>query len=143
MNVEKKSLTLNKSFGASAERVFDAWINPETARKFLFATATGEIIRCEIDARAGGKFTITRRDEQGETDHVGEYEVVDRPRRLVFTFGVPRYSSEMTRVSIEIVSTESGCDLTLTHEGVLPEWAEKSKEGWMMILGNLGRALGD
>jgi uncharacterized protein YndB with AHSA1/START domain len=136
------TITVRKSFSASPERVFDAWISPETAKKFLFATSDGEIIRCEIDARAGGKFVITRRDAQGDTDHVGEYEVVDRPQRLVFTFGVPRYSPEMTRVSIDILPTAQGCDLTLTHEGVLSEWAEKSKEGWTMILDSLEDNLG-
>jgi uncharacterized protein YndB with AHSA1/START domain len=142
MKTDAKTLQVKKSFTASPERVFDAWINPETAKKFLFATSDGEIVRCEIDARVGGKFVITRRDGQGDTEHVGEYEVVDRPRRLLFTFGVPRYSPEMTRVSLDFLPTESGCDLTLTHEGVLSEWAEKSKEGWTMILGNLEKGLG-
>lgn len=139
MQTDNTTLQVKKSFSASAERVFDAWIDPEKAPKFLFATETGEIVRCEIDAKPLGKFIITRRDpaEGGDVDHIGEYLVVDRPKRLVFTFGVPKYSELMTTVSIDIVPTSSGCDLTLTHEGVLPEWSEKSKEGWTMILGNL------
>jgi uncharacterized protein YndB with AHSA1/START domain len=141
MQIETKTLQVIKSFTASPERVFDAWLDPEKVKMFLFATPTGEIVRCEIDARVGGKFTITRRDEQGDTDHVGEYEVIDRPRRLVFTFGVPRYSPEMTRVSLDFVPTSEGCELTLTHEGVLPEWSEKTKEGWTMILDGLGKTL--
>ena len=142
MKTDTQSLQVRKSFTASPERVFDAWIDPDKAPKFLFATPDGKITRCDIDARPGGRFTIVRRDEQGDTEHVGEYEVVDRPRRLVFTFGVPRYSSEMTRVSIDITPTSSGCDLTLTHEGVLPDWAEKTKEGWTMILDSLAKAVG-
>jgi hypothetical protein len=37
----------------------------------------------------------------------------------------------------------TGCELTLTHEGVLPEWLEQSKEGWGMILDSLAAGLGE
>ena len=141
MKTETRSLQVKKAFTATTERVFDAWLDPEKAKRFLFATQSGEIVRCEIDARPGGRFTITRRDEQGDTEHVGQYEVVDRPKRLVFTFGVPRYSEVMTTVKIDIVPLDSGCELTLTHEGVLPEWKEKSVEGWTMILDGLENRL--
>ena len=77
----------------------------------------------EIDARVGGCFNITRRDGE-DVEHVGTYLEIDRPRRLVFTFGVPKFSAQMTRVSIDLKPLPAGCELTLTHEGVLPEWLE-------------------
>jgi hypothetical protein len=40
----------------------------------------------------------------------------------------------MTRVSIDLKPLPTGCELTLTHEGVLPEWLERGREGWGMIL---------
>lgn len=74
-------------------------------------------------------------------EHVGEYLELDRPRRIVFTFGVPKYAGAMTRVSIDIVAAGSGCDLSLLHEGVLPPWAEATEQGWGSILGHLERNL--
>ena len=128
-------------YSASAERVFDAWLDPKTAGEWLFATPTGQITRMEIDPRQGGKFTIVRRDGE-EFEHVGEYIEIDRPRRLVFTFGVPRVSPEFTRVAIEIVRVGSGCELALTQDGVLPDYAEPNVKGWTMILDTLERVLG-
>lgn len=134
-------LSVSRQFDASAERVFDAWLDPATAGRWLFATTTGTMVRAEIDARVGGRFRFTDRRDGEDVDHVGEYLEIDRPRRLVFTFGVPKYSAEMTRVTVEIAPSGMGCELTLTHDGVLPEWREKTREGWGTILDGLARAL--
>lgn len=127
---------VKRSFSASAEQVFDAWLDPALACRFLFVTPTGQMIRTDIDARVGGGFVIVRRDGE-DVEHVGQYLEIVRPHRLVFTFGVPKFSPEMTLVTLDIVPAGSGCELTLTHEKVLPEWASKTQEGWGMILGNL------
>ena len=90
--------------------------------------------------RIGGKFVLVRSDGD-DVEHVGEYVEIDRPCRLVFTFGVPKYSPVITKVTIDIVATDTGCELTLTHDGVLPEWASPTESGWEMILDGLGRTL--
>ena len=128
---------VTRRFGASAERVFDAWLDPKTAGRWLFATPTGQMVRVEIDARVGGRFIFVDRRNGEDIEHRGEYLEIDRPRRLVFTFAVPKYSRETTRVSIDIAPRDSGCELTLTHEGVLPEYADRTKAGWTEILGRL------
>jgi uncharacterized protein YndB with AHSA1/START domain len=128
-------------FEASAERVFDAWLDPKTAGRWLFATPTGQMVRVEIDARVGGRFIFVDRREGEDIEHCGEYLDIDRPRRLVFAFGVPKYSPEMTHVRIEIVPREAGCQLTLTHEGVLPEYTSRTQAGWTEILARLAAVL--
>lgn len=128
-------------YNAAPERVFDAWLDPKLAGKFLFATPTGEMVRVEIDARVGGKFRITdRRPGEGDIDHVGTYLEIDRPRRLVFTFG-DDLAFDATTVTVEIVVAGDGCELTLTHDGVLEQWAEQTSGGWTMILEGLGTAI--
>jgi uncharacterized protein YndB with AHSA1/START domain len=136
-----KTLQVTRSFAASPERVFDAWLNPAIARRFLFATPTGEMVRVEIDARVGGKFLIVRRTDGEDVEHVGEYLAIERPRRLVFTFAVPKFSAQFTQITIDIAPAANGCTLTLTHEGVLAEWAERTQEGWGMILNGLDGTL--
>jgi uncharacterized protein YndB with AHSA1/START domain len=138
-----RTVQVTRTFAASPERIFDAWLNPEIARRFLFATPTGEMVRVDIDARVGGKFFIVRRTDGDEVEHVGEYLALERPRRLVFTFAVPKFSAVYTQVSIDIVPAGSGCTLTLTHEGVLPEWADRTQEGWEKILGSLDRSINE
>lgn len=143
MSEQTVSLNVTHRFKASPERVFDAWIDPNTAGKWLFSTPTGTMVRVEIDARVGGKFVFTDRRDGVDVDHIGEYVELDRPRRLAFTFAVPLYSKQETLLAIDIAPVDGGgCDVTLTHSGVLPEWAEKTKGGWAMILDGLDKSLG-
>ncbi|THD55766.1 SRPBCC domain-containing protein [Phenylobacterium sp.] len=134
--------SVTHSFAATPEQVFDAWLDPAIARRFLFATRDGEMIRAEVDARVGGRFTfVDRRPEMGDVLHTGEYLEIDRPRRVAFTFAVPQFNPDFTRVTVEIVPAGAGCDLTLTQSDVPAEWAERSQEGWAMILDWLEAAL--
>ena len=138
---ETATLQVTRNFDASPERVFDAWLNPDLARHFLFATPTGQMVRVDIDARVGGKFVIVRRTDGDDVEHVGAYLAIERPRRLVFTFSVPKFSAQVTQVTIDVVPHGQGCVLTLTQEGVPPEWAERTQEGWGQILIGLDRSL--
>jgi len=130
-----------RSFFAPAERVFDAWLEPDTARRWLFATPTGEMVRVEIDPHVGGEYTIVERRDGEEVEHVGRYLSIDRPRRLAFTFAVPKFSKASTTVTIDIIPIGTGCELTLTHEGVLAEWASRTEEGWGKLLAGLAATL--
>lgn len=125
-------------YAAPPEKVFDAFLNVSIARRFLFATATGEMITAEIDPQIGGSFTFTeRRPDMGDVRHVGEYLEIDRPRRLVFTFGVPQFDPGMTTVAIDIAPDGDGCLLTLTNDGVPPDYQKSNFEGWSRILEGL------
>jgi hypothetical protein len=64
-----------------------------------------------------------------------------RPKRLVFRFLVPKYSPIHTQVAIDIVPAGEGCDLTLVHQGVLPEYEDRTESGWVAILDALAAEL--
>lgn len=152
------TVVVTRQFAAPPEVVFDAWLDPAVAGRFLFATPTGQMTRVEIEPHVGGRFMIAERrpTQSGETiehapdqfdvaEHVGEYLELDRPRRIVFSFGLPKYSADVAQVTIDVAPRESSCQLTLT-QSVAPEWAEyqdKIREGWSNILAGLAAVLGD
>ena len=142
VTIDERTLRVTHRFAQSPERVFDAWLDPAIAGKFLFATPDGEMVRAEIDPKVGGRFRFTDRRDGTDVDHVGEYKEIDRPRRLVFTFAVPMYSDQETEVAIDIApAADGGAELTLTQGAVLPEYTERSVHGWTMILDGLARAI--
>src|SRR5689334_17149737 len=108
---DRTTVRVTRRFEASAERVFDAWLDVEQMRKWLFATATGVMVKAEVDPRVGGRFLFTERRDGVEVEHHGLYVEIDRPRRLAFDFAVPIASDEATRVTIEVTPNGQGCNL--------------------------------
>lgn len=134
------SLAVKRRFAASAGRVYDAWLDLATIRKFLYTTATGEIVRCDVDARVGGKYTIVDRRNGEDVLHEGAYLELERPGRIVFTVRVPKYSPDEDRVTIDITPLASGCELVLTTQ-TADAWADDTRRGWAMILDVLNEML--
>ena len=139
---DKPSITVGRHFDAAPEQVFDAWLDAKTAGQWLFATPTGQMVRVEIDARVGGRFTVVERRDGEDVEHTGEFLEIDRPRRLAMTFGVPKYSANTTRITIDITPSGTGCDLTLTSDNLDAEYVERTRQGWTMILDGLARTQG-
>jgi uncharacterized protein YndB with AHSA1/START domain len=133
---ETVSVRVTHRFDASAERVYDAFLDPGKASRFMFMTATGQIVRCEIDGRVGGAFVIVDRRDGEDVAHRGTFLELERPRRIVFTLSVEKYSSESNKVTIQIAPLGKGCELTLTHEMRPPkaDVRERTREGWTAIL---------
>ena len=137
-----QTVKVTHKYPHKAGRVFDAWLDAKNAGRWLFATPTGTIVRSEIDAKVGGKFIMVDRRDGQDIEHIGEYLEIDRPRRLKFTFKVPKYSAQGTDVTLDFADIGDGSEVTLTHEGVDAPHAEQAAQGWGMILAGLGKTLG-
>ena len=135
------TVRVSRRFDAPPERVFDAWLDPQNTSKWLFATPAGQMVRVEIDAKVGGRFVFTDRRDGEDIEHTGEYFEIDRSRWLAFNFRVPKFSEEPSLIRIDFAPAGAGCELTLVHEGVFPEYAARTEEGWQGILEGLARAL--
>jgi uncharacterized protein YndB with AHSA1/START domain len=131
-------------FNGSPERVFDAWLDPNMIGRWMFRDE--EVVRIALDPRLGGSFSFVVRRQGQEVDHVGEYFEIDRPRRLVFSWGIAqRPLPESSRVTIGVVPLETGSEVTLTHE-LHPDWADyasRTEAGWTRMLNALAATLDD
>ena len=114
----KVDVAVTRTFSHSPERVFDAWLTKDVARKFLFATKGGISLHAEMHGHAGGAFRFTERrtKDDGSTwdaDHVGFVVEVERPRRIVLSFCAGHAPctyepSSATRIQIDVVPTVDG-----------------------------------
>lgn len=124
MTVTKSvSVTVSRRFDAPAERVFDAWLDVEAARRWLFTMPDTEPVRAEIDARVGGSFTFVDRRNGDLVVHQGTYLEIERPTRLRCRFWVADQPEAVDLLTVEIDPDGDGCTLTLVHE-LHPDWAE-------------------
>jgi uncharacterized protein YndB with AHSA1/START domain len=138
-------IDVTRAFSASADDVYDAWLDPARAGQWFFATPDGEMVVCELDGRVGGGFRMTDRRVDGDMEHVGKYLSLDRPREIVFEFGVPQCGPDVSRVVVAIAPREAGCVLTLTQtiDDVWAEYKEQSIAGWTLMLAAFAVSLGE
>jgi uncharacterized protein YndB with AHSA1/START domain len=135
-------LRIVRVLSAPPEEVFDAWTDPESLAVWM---APGSVRRSvvEADARVGGRFLIVMQGPDCDHEHTGEYLVVERPRRLVFTWTSAATGGRPTTVSVELRARgRDETELTLVHEGLTGEAEPSHRSGWGDILRKLGTTLG-
>ncbi|MEQ1716572.1 MAG: SRPBCC domain-containing protein [Hyphomicrobium sp.] len=144
MNQESRvAVEVKKSFDAPPQAVFAAWLDPVIAAKWLFRTPEGQAVHADIDAVPGGEFCFIERREDEDINHVGEYEVIEAPSRLVFVFSLDQFRTS-NRVSIDFVPVGEGTEVTLIHD-LDAEWArfaDRTRQGWALMLDLLAEVLG-
>jgi uncharacterized protein YndB with AHSA1/START domain len=137
---ETTSVERELTIQARPETVWEFLVDPEQATRWMGSAAT-------LDARPGGEYRV-----DVIAGHVasGEFLEVERPRRLVYTFGwepeasgpnpVPPGSST---IEIELEPNGEGTTLRFRHRG-LPggEAAQAHAHGWDHYLARLEIAAG-
>lgn len=150
-NISTTTLRMTRQFRASADSVFDAWLNPALMRRWLF-TREGTNKVATSEPHVGGHWHIT--DHRDGTDYtaIGTYVEIDRPRRLVFTFQMPQFSELTDTITVELRQLDVGCEMVFTQHIHVPHednWSEadieqaleayrsSSEHGWALMLGGL------
>ncbi len=135
------AIRVARRFSAPPERVFDAWLAPEVAGRWLFATASRPMTDVDIDPRVGGAFRFAARGNDEIIEHRGEYIEIVPHRRLVFTLSTADRPRAITRVTVEITPRKTGCELALTHEKMPADDANHAEGRWAGVLYGLDETL--
>ncbi|MWB99453.1 SRPBCC family protein [Agromyces seonyuensis] len=133
------AVVVRRSILAPAERVFDAWLDPAALAVWMRRSGS-ETSLVTADPRVGGGFAITMRDPSGDFVHTGTYLVIDRPRRIEFTWHSHAAGRGASHVAVTFEPDGAGTLVELRHEG-LPdaESARLHDGGWNDVLDGLVR----
>ena len=130
-----ESLQVKRFVPATPERVFDAWTNPDDLQKWWGPVG----VRCrsaEVDLRVGGQYRIANEFPDGTILWIaGEFEVVQRPRLLVYTWTVQTEAPKKERVTVQFEPHARGTDLILKHELIhTTKLRDQHQQGWLGCL---------
>jgi len=126
-------LQLVRTYPVGAEKVWQAWTDPQALSHWFGPGATGSVTLAELDVRAGGRYHIRFHTPDGEEHDVsGRYEVVEPPRRLVFSWAWKSTPERVSRVSLELLPVAGGTELRFVHDRFFDAVARNNHErGWL------------
>ncbi len=132
------TLMLRRTFMASRQRVFRAWIEPEALESWLRPGGKAMTVR-SLDARVGGSFHF---DLENGSAIVGTYLHIVPPEKLVFTWSGVAIQGRETVVTLDFLDQGPVTEIVLTHEGLsTPDLRALFGSGWTSLLNALAEVL--
>lgn len=144
-------LQIRRHFKASRERLFEAWTQEEALAQWFSPSSDFSVVVEAFELRVGGEYRIAMKpppgekgcDDAGEDCCVsGEYQVIDPPKQLVFSWSWRGKEEVSSLVTVDFFERDDGTEMVLTHER-LPDVAARSshEEGWNACIDHLAEFL--
>jgi uncharacterized protein YndB with AHSA1/START domain len=132
------SLVVRRIIRATPERLFAAWTEPDQLRAW-WGPRPVTCSHAEIDLRVGGRYRILNELPDARTLAIeGEFQVVEPPHRLVYTWRAGQ--DEESRVTVRFESRGDATEVIVIHEQIPDEQIRQSHEtGWAGCLDGLER----
>jgi len=135
MSKEKTSFVYVTYIRSTPEKVFEAIIKPEIARRYWGHENVS-------DWRAGSSWEHVRTDEQRTVDLVGKVVEITPPTRLVITWANASQAADpasYSRVSFDVAPYDEMVRLTVTHDELEAgsAMAKGIQQGWPIVLSSL------
>jgi uncharacterized protein YndB with AHSA1/START domain len=135
------ALVTRRTIRAAPERLFDAWTEPAQ----LLAWWGPRPVTCEsaeVELRVGGRYRIANKLPGGALFVIqGEFEIVERPHRLVYTWHAGE--DTQSRVTVRFEPRGGATEVIVVHEQIPDELLRDSHEaGWIGCLDGLERYAG-
>jgi uncharacterized protein YndB with AHSA1/START domain len=129
------AIEIRRRLPAPITEVFRWWTDPQLIQRWMTPVGT---VEAEVDLRVGGSFRVVMKGEGRILEHVGEYTVVEEPRRLVFTWSSPHTGPRPSLVTVELEQDgQNATHLRLVHSELPASAAESHGAGWSEMLDRL------
>ena len=127
---ETMTVRIERTFQASAQRVFNAWTSEEVMRRWWQVEREWETSEAEVDLRVGGAVRVVMRDPAKDVEYGGGglYTEIDPPNRLAFTW-LWDGDTRRTLIEIDFEETDGATTVSFVHSGLWDEAAVRSHEG--------------
>lgn len=131
-------LVIRKTIAASSEHLFRAWTDPDQ----LVDWWGPEGVTCdgaEVDLRVGGRYRISNRLPDGRVVWIsGEYEVIEPPNKLVYSWRLGEGDGPRERVTVRFEPKGMATEVTIVHERIPdPKTQSQHELGWIGCLKTL------
>jgi uncharacterized protein YndB with AHSA1/START domain len=134
------TLVVRKTIRANAERLFAAWTIPAQL-KLWWGPQGVKCIEAQVDLRSGGQYRIANQLPDGNVLWItGEFEVIEAPRKLVYTWRIEPETESSERVTVQFEESGNDTEVIVTHERISSEELRKMHEqGWFGCLAGLAK----
>jgi len=134
------TLSIRRTYPVARERVFKAWLDPDTLRRFLGPTDVS-LAELDADPRIGGTYRIVMNTPNGAWTVRGTYIEIREPERIVFTWAWDEDDPAAvieSLVTLDFTERDGGTELTLTHAQLRDaDSRDGHARGWTSILEKL------
>jgi uncharacterized protein YndB with AHSA1/START domain len=137
-------LVVSRLIRATPERLFDAWTRPGELMKW-WGPESVTCIGAEVDLRVGGSYRIGNRFADGTVVWIaGEFELIERPRKLAYTWRIGPAAGAAERVLVTFATRGADTEVSVRHERIGDEAKRKLHEqGWLGCLAGLAQYVGN
>jgi uncharacterized protein YndB with AHSA1/START domain len=134
------TLIVRKTIRATAKRLFEAWTRSEQLKQWWGPKGV-KCIDAEVDLRKGGRYRIANQMPDGKILWIrGEYEVIEPPHKLVYTWGIEPETKGLERVTVQFVASGDYTEVIVTHERIASEeLRDMHQQGWHGCLEGLAK----
>jgi uncharacterized protein YndB with AHSA1/START domain len=137
------TLAIRRTIRTTPERLFAAWTDPAQLVEWWGPKGV-ECIDAQVDLRVGGRYRIGNRLPDGKILWIaGEFEVVDPPHRLTYTWQLEGMGGPTERVTVRFERHGEATEVIVMHERIPNETIrDQHAYGWNGCLDGLAEYLG-
>ncbi|HEX2790562.1 MAG TPA: SRPBCC domain-containing protein [Steroidobacteraceae bacterium] len=132
------TLIVRRTIRATPARLFEAWTQPAQLRQW-WGPESVVCIDAEVDLRVGGRYRIANRFADGKILWIaGEFEAIEAPHKLVYTWALEPVSGATERVTVQFRPLGESTEVIVTHEGIASvPVRQRHEQGWQGCLSGL------